>query len=161
MQSEIKASVCVWKHYAHACIQSLSRVQLFVTPWTAAHQAPLSIEFFRQDYWSGLSFPPPRDLPDPRIELTSLAASALADIFFFVVFNFLLSFFFFFWQVYSLPLCHQGSPRLPLYNPKPRVWTGRSLKSPARCKGISIQRNLHRLLLLLFSETCLVLVHCY
>ena len=46
----------------------LSRVQLFVTPWTVAHQAPLSIEFSRQEYWRGLPFPSPGDLPDPRIE---------------------------------------------------------------------------------------------
>ena len=39
-----------------------------VTPWTAAHQAPLYVEFFRQEYWSGLQFPPPGDLPDPGIE---------------------------------------------------------------------------------------------
>ena len=41
------------------------------TPWTVAHQAFLSMRFPRQEYWSGLSFPPPEDLPDPRIELTS------------------------------------------------------------------------------------------
>ena len=39
--------------------------------WAVAHQAPLSKEFFRQEYWSGLPFPPPRDLPDPRIEPAS------------------------------------------------------------------------------------------
>ena len=44
-----------------------SRVQLFATPWTAAHQAPLSIGFSRQEYWSGLPCPPPEDLPDPGI----------------------------------------------------------------------------------------------
>ena len=43
--------------------QSLSGVQLFATPWAAAHQAPLSIEFSWQEYWSGLLFPPPGDLP--------------------------------------------------------------------------------------------------
>ena len=48
--------------------QSLSRVQLFVTPWTAAHQAPLSTEFSRQEYWSKLPCPSPGDLPDPGIE---------------------------------------------------------------------------------------------
>ena len=48
--------------------ESLSRVQLFGTPWTIAHQAPLSMEFSRQEYWSGLPFPPPGDLPDPGIE---------------------------------------------------------------------------------------------
>ena len=40
----------------------------FVTPWTVAHQAPLSMGFPRQEYWSGLPFPPPGDLPDPGIE---------------------------------------------------------------------------------------------
>ena len=45
----------------------------FVTPWTAVHQAPLSMEFSRPDYWSGLPFSSPRDLPDPGIELTFLA----------------------------------------------------------------------------------------
>ena len=46
---------------------SLSHVQLFVTPWTVAHQAPLSMEFSRQEYWSGLPFSPPGDLPNPGI----------------------------------------------------------------------------------------------
>ena len=45
----------------------LSCVQLFMTSWTVAHQAPLSIEFSRQEYWSGLPFPPARDLPDPGV----------------------------------------------------------------------------------------------
>ena len=48
---------------------SLSRVLLFATPWTVAHQAPLSMGFSRQEYWSGLLFPSPRDLPNPGIEL--------------------------------------------------------------------------------------------
>ena len=52
---------------------SLSRVGLFVTPWTVAHQAPLSMKFSRQDHWRGLPFPPPEDLPDPRIKPTSPA----------------------------------------------------------------------------------------
>ena len=43
----------------------LSRVQLFATPWTVARQAPLSMEFARQEYLTGLPFPPPGDLPDP------------------------------------------------------------------------------------------------
>ena len=42
-----------------------------MTPWTEAHQAPLSMEFSRKEYWSGLSFPSPRDLPDPGIEYGS------------------------------------------------------------------------------------------
>ena len=48
-------------------VQSLSRVWLFVTPWTVACQAPLSMVFARQEYWSGLPFPTPGDLPDPGI----------------------------------------------------------------------------------------------
>ena len=47
-------------------VKSLSCVQLFVTPWTVAHQAPLSRGFSRQEHWSGLPFPSPRDLPDPE-----------------------------------------------------------------------------------------------
>ena len=46
----------------------LSRVRLFAIPWTVAYQAPPSIEFSRQEYWSGLPFPSPGDLPDPGIE---------------------------------------------------------------------------------------------
>ena len=47
---------------------SVASVRLFGTPWTVAHQAPLSMGFPRQEYWSGLPFPSPRDLPDPGIE---------------------------------------------------------------------------------------------
>ena len=47
-----------------------------VTPWTIAHQAPLSMGFFRQECWSGLPFPSPGDLPDPGIEPWSLALQA-------------------------------------------------------------------------------------
>ena len=54
-------------------VQSLSHVQLFATPWTIAHQAPPSIGFSRQEYSSGLPFPSPGDLPNPRIELRSPA----------------------------------------------------------------------------------------
>ena len=53
-----------------------------VTPWTVAHQAPLSVAFSRQEYWSGLPFPSPGDLPDPGIEPVSLAYPALAGRFF-------------------------------------------------------------------------------
>ena len=64
--------------------ESLSCVQIFVTPWTLAHQALLSMEFSRQEHWSGQSFPSPGDLPDPGIELRSPAL-----------------------QVYSLLMSHQ------------------------------------------------------
>ena len=71
----ILVSVCV-------CAQSLSRVQLFATPWTVAHQAPLSMEFSRQDYWSGLPLPTPGDPPGSGIRPASLAVAALAGGFF-------------------------------------------------------------------------------
>ena len=54
----------------------LSRVRLFVTPWTVAHQAPLSMEFSRHEYWSGLPFPSPEDLPNPGIKPRSPALQA-------------------------------------------------------------------------------------
>ena len=53
----------------------LSHVGFFETPWTVAHQAPLSIGFPRQEYWSGLPFPPPGDLPHPENELGSLVVT--------------------------------------------------------------------------------------
>ena len=56
-----------------------------VTPWIVIHQAPLSVEFSRQQYWSGLPFPTLGDLPDPGIEPKSLASPALADGFFIIV----------------------------------------------------------------------------
>ena len=60
-------------------VKSLSRVQLFVTPWTVAYQAPQSMGFSRQECWSGLPFPSPGDLPNPGIEPWSptLQADAL------------------------------------------------------------------------------------
>ena len=60
----------------------LNCVLFFVTPWTIACQAPLSMGFFRQEYWSGLSCPPPGDLPDPGLELMSPAFPVLAGGFF-------------------------------------------------------------------------------
>ena len=60
--------------FQSACVRGCSsRVQHFATPWTVARQAPLSMGFSRQEYWSGLPCPPPRDLPKPRIEPMSLA----------------------------------------------------------------------------------------
>ena len=66
----------------------LSCVQLLVTPWTVACQAPLFVRLFRQENWSGLPFPTSGDLPHPRIEPTSLASPA--------------------WQADSLPLAPRG-----------------------------------------------------
>ena len=55
-------------------VHVLSRAGLLATPRTAAHQAPVSMEFPRREYWDGLPFPPPGDLPDPGIEPTSLVS---------------------------------------------------------------------------------------
>jgi len=89
-------------------VKSLHKVRFFVTLWTSAHQAPLSMEFSRQEYWSGLPFPSPGDLPHPGIEPRSLAL----------------------W-VDSLPLSHQGSPVIclghNLFNQFPYWWTCRFL----------------------------------
>ena len=71
------------------CAESLSHVQLFATPWTVAHQAPLSLEFSRQEYWSGLPCPAPGDLPNPGVEPRSLACQWILSC-----------------------LSHQGSPRI-------------------------------------------------
>ena len=57
-------------------VKLLSRVWLFATPWTATCQAAQSMAFSRQEYWSGLPFPSPGDLPDPGIELRSPALQA-------------------------------------------------------------------------------------
>ena len=65
-QSEVKGSE----------VKSLSRVQLFATPWTVAYQASPSMGFSRQEHWSGLPFPSPGDLPDPGIEPVSPALEA-------------------------------------------------------------------------------------
>ena len=78
----------VWKKWKW---KSLSHVQLFVTPWTAACQAPLSMGFSRQEYLSGLLCPPSEDLSDPGIKPASL--TSLLD-----------------WQVDSLPLGPPGRP---------------------------------------------------
>ena len=69
--------VCVYNIHIYACMLShFSHVWLFATPWTAACQAPLSMEFSRQEYWNGFPFPPPRDLPNSGIELASPAFQA-------------------------------------------------------------------------------------
>ena len=60
-------------------LSCFSCVQLFATLWTVAHQAPLSMGFPRQEYWSGLPFPSPGDLPNSGIEPASFMSSALAS----------------------------------------------------------------------------------
>ena len=81
--------VCVCVR-ARARERELSNVQLFVTPWTLAHQAPLSTEFSRQESWSRLPLPTPGDLPTQGLNLLLLH-----------------------WQVDSLPLSYLGSPPTP------------------------------------------------
>ena len=78
---ELSAPVWIFTPLAD-CAKSLSHVQLFVTPWTVASQAPLSMGFSRQECWSGLPCPPPGDLPDPGIEPSSFMSPALAGWFF-------------------------------------------------------------------------------
>ena len=80
---------CLYRIYvplmkAGACehAELLSHVRLFVTPWTISHQAPLSMGFSRQEYWSGLPCPPPGDLLNPGIKPASLTSPALAGVFF-------------------------------------------------------------------------------
>ena len=65
-----------------ACCGRFSCVRLFAILWTVAHQAPLSMRFSRQEYWSGWPCPPPGDIPDPGIEPKSLMSPALASGFF-------------------------------------------------------------------------------
>ena len=77
-----------------ASVMFMFMFSLFETSWTVAHQAPLSMGLSGQEYWSGLPYPPPRDIPDPGIEPAPLAASAL--------------------QADSLPLSHWESPLVTL-----------------------------------------------
>ena len=70
-------TACVWKDKdtGNSCVRLecqlvLSGVQLFATPWTVIHQAPLSMGFSQEEYWSGLPFPTPEDSPEPGIEPT-------------------------------------------------------------------------------------------
>ena len=74
-----KAVFCVIRLVQFSSVQLLSHVHLFVIPWTVAYKALLSMEFSRQEYWSGLPFPSPGDLPEPGIEprLPTLQADTL------------------------------------------------------------------------------------
>ena len=80
----------------------------FTTPWTVAQQAPLSMRFPREEYWSGLPFPSPGDLPNPGTETTSPA-----------------------WQADSLPLSHLGSPWMSVFSLKFPHWN-----TKPQCDGI-------------------------
>ena len=69
-------------NFITVCAQLLSHVQLFANPWTVDSQAPLSLEFSRQEYWNGLLFLPPEHRPNPGIEPTIPASPAVAGKFF-------------------------------------------------------------------------------
>ena len=71
-KSSLESNMIIFK----VKVKSLGRVRLFVTPWTVAYQSSQSMEFSRQEYWSGLPFPSPGDLPDPGIEPGSPALPA-------------------------------------------------------------------------------------
>ena len=77
-----RAGLCLRNVQYNHVLSCFSRVQLFATPWTVAHQAPVSLGFSRQEYWSGLPFPLPGDLPDPGTERAPLLSPALAGRFF-------------------------------------------------------------------------------
>ena len=69
--------ICFTYNNVYVCVcQSLSCVRLFATPWTVACQAPLSMGFFREEYWSGLPFPSPGDPPNPGIKPGSSRSQA-------------------------------------------------------------------------------------
>ena len=80
MNSGVYYAFALWGSFATCLcvlkVKLLSRVQLFATPWTVAYQASPSMGFSRQEYWHGLSFPSPGDLPDPEIEPGSPALQA-------------------------------------------------------------------------------------
>ena len=78
----LQARTLEWVAISSFMLSHLKCVRLFATLRTAAHQAPLSTGFSRQEYWSGLPCPPPGDLSDPGIELAFLVSPALADRFF-------------------------------------------------------------------------------
>ena len=73
----VETSPALWGLQKHVC--SVVSVRLFATPWTAARQAPLSMGFSRQEYWSRLPFPPAGDLHNPDIEPVSPASPALQE----------------------------------------------------------------------------------
>ena len=68
--------------FPECMLSYFSHIQLFVTPWIVAHQAPLSMKLSRQEYWSGLPCPPPGGLPDPGIKPGSFTSPMLAGVFF-------------------------------------------------------------------------------
>ena len=128
---------------ARVCVQSLQCVWLFVTPWTVAQQAPLSMGFCRQEYWSGLPFPPPGNLPNPGIETESPVSPALQ-----AVFCFFFLFFFYHWAAREVlseinvhKLCNKTNQYLGWHYWKLEfsLWVSDVTLKMARKKNLGIQ----------------------
>ena len=116
----------------------LSHVQLFATPWTVACQAPLSMEFSRPEYWSGLPFPSPGDLPNLRVEPRSPAL-----------------------QVDSLSSSHQGNPQPRIFSPKCQfcgVWASLRILSEDSVFVSLSHTCTHRIMQNTQAHTC---IHTY
>ena len=79
LQADQRQSLPANHQKPHVRQQSLSHARLYATPWTAAYRAPLSLGFSRQEYWSGMPFPSPGDLPEPGIEPRSPAESQSSE----------------------------------------------------------------------------------
>ena len=110
MHKNIRSKIKFLPTSMHACTLShFSHVQLYVTLWTVACQAPQSMGFSRQEYWSGLPCPPPGNLPNPGIELMSVMSPALAGGFFTFPVELLLSYAVCIWKVESFMHTHRAS----------------------------------------------------
>ena len=96
---EGRCSCTKWNYTPKSTCCVLSHFWLFLTPWTVAHQAPLSMGFFREEYWSGLPFPPPGDLPPPEIQPPARVFCKKQHC------------------KWSLPLSHPGSPQINSQGP--------------------------------------------
>ena len=107
-------------------LSRLSCVQLFVTLWTVACQAPLSMGFSWQDYWSGLPCPPPGDLSYPGIEPESLMSPALAGGFFTTSAT---------WEAQSISLVSLSAPKLSSPISHWAVWHGNQHMYPETRMG--------------------------
>ena len=91
-----RCHIYIYTHIYMCMLSCFSHVLLFATLWTVTCQVPVSMRYSREEYWSGLPCPPPRDLPNPGMEPMSLVCLAL--------------------QAYSLLLNHQGSPYMYNFN---------------------------------------------
>ena len=153
--------------YIIACmLNCFSHIWLFATPWTVACQAPLSVAFSRQEYWSGFPCPPPGDLPNPGNESADLGSPALSDRFFTICAT---------WETLNISLllsrfscvqlcvtpetaAHQASPSLgfsrqehwsglpfpsPMHKSEKWKWSRLVVSDPQRPHGLQPSRLLH------------------